>query len=441
MKLQELGKTQVKLDEPMKSCFQALDYFKEARETPMDKLVLRFTLSLDIKDYKDCYRGLILQTVPKDFSNTKEKLHVLSDYLMVCAYFSRLDPETEAPTPGETYTLKDLKSSYNKLISGEDRSRSPQKVGELQPFSGKDKDWLLWKERAIAQFKIDGLYDVVRGERVAALNPGKNTIVHGMLVKALIHNGKLHAFPCLLDNEDDGNLAWRRLTDVYEHEQLIRNTLEDLQHQYQNLTLKNINDWDSFSAEFMTLKNDITMFVQKAKEANIKDYSQFQIKYWKEDFIDKISCQELMGKIEFCRADHEMDLWYTYLTLKGHVNRKRKGGNQKKITFQAGDAEENLDTHKRKHRPENQNRRDQPRRNEGQNVQLQRFRSALEKMKDQTKAKEMLELLNNSKEPADHDGPRKRRRKNRRSSAVSDAPVVDQEAQALIGGSDGSDSD
>ena len=236
-----------KVDEHLNQVFQALGYVDindVSNQAPDEtKAVRNLLATIGLKDWDKAYRGALIKPlmIHSTLVDTITKRTAISDVMAATSFLSQYDT---VPTDLEEISFDTITAS---LSHDHDKpSSSKIKPGEIPAFTGKDDAWPMWKEKALAQLKIDGLIKVITDPDYARLHPVPNTIVHGMLTKALIKEEGYGHFPCLLDNVDNGYKAWKTICEYYEHPLLIRNTLKELSKKLNALNLTNISEWETF---------------------------------------------------------------------------------------------------------------------------------------------------------------------------------------------------
>ena len=400
-----------------------------------EKAIRNLMYSLGFSKWDEAYRGLILKvsTLGADAVNSKHKVRAVIDTLTLSAYYSTF---TEEPVDDDP-TEQELKTNLYDFIKGDERSKSSgsYKVGMLDEFSGQDSEWLIWKERAIARFKIDGLYETLTDQIKSQLNKKENTIIHGMLTQALLKNDKSASFTCLMDNRDDGYKAWKSLCEYYEHKELIKNILKELSDKIHCMQLTDVNEWNTFVANFMTTRNRIVVFLEKARDLGISDVTLYSVPDWKLYFLERINVAMLQSRVESCRYK-DSTLWETILSLKGFILEKNAMPNKRK-TGQNKRKERN-DVARPKE--DNEGMEPSPAAKPKPLNPFQKVYDALNCEQDQELAKKMRAILAKAKEANQEGNKRPRYRKKQRRTPHSRRMTsfgdneVDEEALEIIGG-------
>jgi hypothetical protein len=431
------------VDVHLAAAFKLLGYedVNNARSDAVTKAVRNILHTFNIKTWDGAYRGIILKeylTKGGTSTDSTSKIQALVDVITVCCYYYGFESE-----PDEDPLAVDLKAALFNIVSNSDKASGSYKVGELDKFSGKDRDWMLWKERSISRFKIDGLYEIITDEGRAVLNQRKNTIVHGMLVRALLTTKESMAYPCLMaEARDNGFLAWKQLCDLYEHKTLIKNLCRELHMKIFKLHLEKVEHWDTFTSEFMNSMNTMIVYQEKAEKANI-DISTFKVVDWKTLFLEKINVTLLNPRVQYCSAQDDMTVWTSFLNLKGFLIEKngiksfgQRGGARSKPAHNAGNEDPGEEEEAKD--PEVEPRAKAGKINPFQ-AQMQMLHSSLDKLPEADKAK-FKELLKEAKEkavkPQGKQGFKRRRlvKQRRVNFAPIDGPVVDKVALDIIGG-------
>lgn len=446
-------------DETLVAAFKRLEYADvNTTGTAAHSSVRDILYTLDIAKHEDAYRGLILKTLVADgaWSGTKVNMRASIDVLAVCAYFYKMeayvaeddaeDEEASAEYRPKGHQLKIALAEFLGDRNTKDSSTG-YRTGELKPFSGKDHDWLFWKERAIARFKIEGLYEIIASEHMARLYPKKNTVIHGLLVEALLTTEHSLVYPCLMqDSRDNGHQAWKKLCELYEHKELIKNTCKTLHARFVKLRATKLEHWDSFTTQFLNTMNQMVIFQTKAKALDV-DITGHTVNKWKDSFLDKLEIPLLSPRVDRLKHEESDDVWEVFLNLKGVIldkavmkdipfeHKQPRAKQDKKRKIDTGNEEEIKD-------PEAERT---PRGNgDRSNATLQQLHSLIDKTTDATQKEAFKKMLADAKTQASTAGSNKKlsrfqKRKNRRTLAAggSGRPVVDNRAIAIIGGDAG----
>ena len=338
MPVLEKAPTTFKVDEHLDKVFSALGY-ENVNDTSVGapgnvKAVRNLLATVSFSKWDQAYRGFLVKELiihPTIIDSIMKKT-AASDVIAASNFLAQYEAEPSDLDDIDYGTVIQASSGQASAASSPKRSA---RVGEIPAFKGKDDDWPIWKEKAIAQLKIDGLIKVIEDADYARIHPVSSTIVHGMLTKALIQTEGYGHFPCILDNKDDGHKAWKTLCEYYEHPLLIRNTLKDLSKRLATLNLTSTDEWDAFIQEFFWIRSRMTTCQERAGELNITAVSQFKVSCWKTTFLDKIKVPYLSVRVESCQRDTNMLVWEAVLSLKGYIldneklaPRKRKHGNK-----------------------------------------------------------------------------------------------------------------
>ena len=287
-------------------------------ETESEETARNILFSFNIHASTDAYKALLIPSIAAKLYREVDDHDVITKVLAACVYIT-------SGAKGTVTHAKVMTEFYSFMSGGnseEKKTRSSLRVGELPSFSGDDNDWLIWKERAEAQFKIDGLYKCLTSSIYAYSHEYENVAVHGMLTKALLQSSTSGHFACLMDNKDDGHKAWKTLTEYYECEEHIKNILRELFAKLEEMKLTEVSNWKEHVEEFMALKNRIVMFSTRAKEASLSNINVYMVDDWKKKFLSQIHIPALNSRMDFCSKDKEMDLWKTILDLKAYIHEK-----------------------------------------------------------------------------------------------------------------------
>lgn len=390
-----------------------------------------YTLGVD--GIKNAYKGLALLPMlanSKVLASIKHKSTIV-DFLSVCYYWTSVQTEggntdEEAIIPTEEQLIQ----AYVDQQGGSNKSTRNRKVVDLPHFSGKDEDWQLWKEKALATFKIIGLYSALTNPNIALLNPEDNTIIHGLLVRAMLQSDTHVEFCCMTDNEDDGYSAWKQLTDYFEQEQLVRGLLKTESILMDSLTLLRAEDYGAFVSNFMRSKNRTTTYLKLAKEKEVTMVREFEVSDWKGIFLEKINVSLLQSRVESCLQDDEMTLWTTIIALKSLILEKRtKHSKQKRSPkVEQNEKVENGNSDTDSNPPA-----------KAPVVTIATLHNLVNQLPNGDKKTMLKDFLVSSKSSVRKhpNGERyARKKKNRRNTISGKAPRIDAGAQAIIGGSD-----
>lgn len=308
-----------KVDEGLKSLFKVvgIDDINDAESGKRTKEVRSILSTLEIDRWEMAYRVVSLNAGLLKVEPAK--LSHLSDVIAVCNFAMK---NAHVPINFDQLTMDQLVQGSIIGSSGSDR---PTRPGDLCSFTGKDHDWPLVKEKWEAQFKIDGLWKVIVDEEYARFHPRLNCTVHGMLTKALLSKGPYSHFPCLIEDKGDGHAAWRRICDFYEHHLLLNNSLQMFQKQLEDLTLRKVEDFQTFVAEFMWLREHMTSTARLGKERDVSLAHMVDKINWKLRFLDKCTPPLLQSKVETCRITPSIDLWECVLEMKGVILHHKSG--------------------------------------------------------------------------------------------------------------------
>jgi len=311
--------TTFKVDEGLKSLFKVIgiDDINDADGGERTKEVRNILHTLGIDRWEMAYRVVSLSAGALKVDSAK--LGFCSDVIVVCNFAMR---SGQVPINFERLTIDQLVQGSLLGSSGSDK---PAKPGDLCPFSGKDHDWPLTKEKWEAQFKIDGLWKVVVDEEYAKFHPRLNCTVHGMLTKALLSKGPYSHFACLTEDKGNGHGAWARICDFYEHHLLLDNSLQVFQKQLEDLVLRKIDDYQTFVAEFMWLREHMTSTARLGKERDVSLAHMVDKINWKVRFLDKCTPSLLQSKVETCRITPSIGLWECVLEMKGVILHHKSG--------------------------------------------------------------------------------------------------------------------
>jgi hypothetical protein len=308
--------TAFELSDTIRKALKELDVGRES--TTAWKLHKDIFYTLNVSNWREAYRGAVLKvnlTENNGLDESPLSNTAIANVIAICNYLVTLDEE-----PGlAEITIDAIIGKAMTNPSSKKPGQDYTKAGYLETFTGKDEDWPFWKQSVEAHLKIAGLHQILVDPLYAKLYTNANMVVHGMLTKCLLKTGDFAHFPCLIDNEGDGNAAWNKICAYYEHELLVKNNLRDLHGRFEALILTKPSNMHEFISEFIWLMNKLDWFNKKAETLKLKGVTSYKITDWKIQFLQKIELNQLKARIETLTRDDSSDLWYTILSIKGYL--------------------------------------------------------------------------------------------------------------------------
>jgi hypothetical protein len=296
--------------------------------------VTKMCHSLNVEDCATAYRlsAIKLLFVDTDFVSKALGGDYARGYdlILVGAFCS--DPKNLAGLNTTTLT----KSALVDIVTKVDRKTTVQKkwtVRDLPVFSGKDDEWLDWKEKALATFCLCGLFQIVTDPLIAQSNPEMNCAVHGMLTLCVCDT-KCGLDHTVLDIARDGHQAWSNIEQHYEQGPLLKLLITEHHNKIDTLSLSENGTVLDFANAFLRVKNRLVKLHSKATQMLVKvSIHQPDPEEWKDMFLDGIHVEYLSAISQSCRDDDNLTLRDTMTKLRELESQNkgsRKGISQKR---------------------------------------------------------------------------------------------------------------
>lgn len=219
-------------------------------------------------------------------------------------------------------------SNYLESSSSSIRTRD---LPSLEQVDDTWLSWFMWKTSTFARLNTLGLGEIVRNAAYAVMHPRQNAAVDGLLVKTIMEDPSRKNLAVISDHSIDGkgDERWQKLIQMYEHKSLITIILKDLSRAMDELELKDVAEFESFSGRYMELKHRLEYMIAKGEDhSNRVEVSDFKVSDWKEKYLDKIRCKELIAIKLHCLNNSALDLSDTFFKIKSHIIDFQVGNNK-----------------------------------------------------------------------------------------------------------------
>ena len=224
----------------------------DTNKTHKDSFLARKVLySIQVHEVHDLHRAKCLLSLMKNEAWLKKanRPGTLMDLVYISAWWDDNDIEDVKGAEKEH-----ILAAGNKYMSNSYKNESvkiPVSLQDLPRFSGKSDDWFEWKVKAMADFRLTGMAELLGDGELAKQNPIQNSIIHAMLVKAVVFEGSLVSYVPFIGDDGDGYAAWKHLTNVYESPEQLKNILRDAKAKLDSLKFRDGNSFLAFQRDFV----------------------------------------------------------------------------------------------------------------------------------------------------------------------------------------------